>query len=59
MTFKLFKKYCPICSKEVNKENALVRFGEHLCSEEHAEAYRQKLAKEKSRAAKSGGGCCG
>lgn len=58
MAFGLFKKYCPICGKEVQKENAVVRFGKHLCSDEHAEEYRQKLAKDQSKAA-SGGGCCG
>jgi len=56
MAFKLFKKYCAVCGKEVPKEGAIVRFGAHLCSDEHAEVYRKKMAGEK---AKSGGGCCG
>ena len=59
MTFKLFKKYCPVCGDEVSKENAVVRFGEHLCSEEHAEEYARKMESEKSKAKKGGGGCCG
>lgn len=59
MAFKLFKKYCPVCGKEVDKEKAVVCFGKSLCSEEHAEKYRQKLVKEQSQTAKRGGGCCG
>lgn len=58
MAFKLFKKYCPVCGQEVEKNKAIVRFGKYLCSTEHAEQYRQKLAKEKSKKAK-GGSCCG
>lgn len=58
--FGLFKKYCPVCGKEVEKNKAIIRFGKHLCSEEHAEEHRQKLAKEESQAAnRGGGGCCG
>lgn len=59
MGLGLFKKYCTVCGKNVEKESAVVRFGKHLCSEEHAEEYRQKLAKDQSKAARGGGGCCG
>ena len=58
MISKLFKKQCVICGKEVDKKEAIVRFGKRLCSEEHAEEYRKKLAKEESKAASGGGGCC-
>ena len=58
MTLGLFKKHCPICGQDVEKEKAVKRFGKYLCSEKHAEEYREKLAKEESRTAKRGG-CCG
>jgi len=58
MGFGLFKKYCAVCGKEVLKKEAIVRFGEHLCSSEHAEEYRKKVTKERSKTA-GGGGCCG
>lgn len=58
MVFGLFKKYCPICGMEVGKEKAIIRFGKYLCSDEHAEEYRQKLAKEQASATKKGGGGC-
>ncbi len=58
--FEFFKKYCPICGKEVEKDKAVIRFGKYLCSEEHAEEYGKKVAQEESRAANRGsGGCCG
>ena len=59
MVFGLLKKYCPVCGQDVKKEKAIKRFGKYICSEEHAEEYRQKLAKEQSRAASRGGSCCG
>lgn len=55
----LFKKHCPICGVDVEKEKAVKRFGKYLCSEEHAEEYRKKLAQEESKTASRGGGCCG
>lgn len=58
MVLGLFKRHCPVCGKEVDKEKAVKRFGKHLCSEEHAEEYRQKMVKQQSKAAKRGG-CCG
>lgn len=58
MVFKLFKKHCAVCGKEVAKGEGVERFGKHLCSSEHAEEYRKKIAKESSGAA-SKGGCCG
>lgn len=57
MVFGLFKKHCPVCGINVEKEVSIARFGKHLCSEEHAEEYRQKIVKAQAKAAK-GGGCC-
>lgn len=34
----LTDKYCPICGKDV-KDDSFKRFGEYLCSEDHAEQY--------------------
>lgn len=59
MVLGLFKKHCPVCGQDVEKEKAVKRFGKYLCSEEHAEEYRKKLAKEESKTASRGGGCCG
>ena len=57
--FNLFKKHCPICGMDVDKEKAIKRFGAYLCSEGHAEEYRKKLAAEESKAASRGRkGCC-
>ena len=39
MAFGLFKKHCPICGQDVQKEKAIKRFGKYHCSEEHAEEY--------------------
>ncbi len=58
MVFRLFKKKCIVCDKEVSGGEQIVRFGEHFCSEEHAEEHRKKIAKEHSKKA-SRGGCCG
>lgn len=58
MEFGFFKKHCPICGMVVDKEKDINRFGEHFCSEEHAEEYRQKMAKEKSQHSGHGGSCC-
>ena len=58
MAFKLFKKHCAVCGEEVVRGEALERFGKYLCSSEHAEEYREKIAKEQSEVA-SRGGCCG
>ena len=68
------EKYCPICGGDV-KDLSIKRFGEYLCSEEHAEEYvkevrAQKLGKATSqreipteepprRSWGRGGGCCG
>ena len=59
MVLGLFKKHCPVCGQDVEKEKAVKRLGKYLCSEEHAEEYRKKLAQEESRATSRGGGCCG
>lgn len=56
MAFGFFKKHCPVCGMDVDKEKAIKRFGEYFCSEEHAEEYRQKMAKEQSK--QRGGSCC-
>lgn len=56
--FGLFKKHCPVCKMEVEKEGAIVRGGKYFCSEDHAEEYRKELAKEQSNTA-GRGGCCG
>jgi len=57
MALGLFKKHCPICGKDVEKDKAIKRFGKYFCSEEHAEEHRKKLTREESKRA-SGGGCC-
>ena len=36
------EKYCPICGKDM-KEDTFKRFGEYLCSEEHAEQYVKEV----------------
>lgn len=59
MVFGLLKQHCPVCGQDVEKEKAIKKFGKYLCSEEHAEEYRQKLVKEESKDASRGGGCCG
>ena len=58
MAFQLFKKHCPICGMQVDKDKAIVRFSKHFCSDKCAEEYREKLAVAEKKAAK-GGGCCG
>ena len=40
------EKYCPICGREV-KELSVKRFGEYLCSEEHAEEYVKEVRAKK------------
>lgn len=35
-------KYCPICGRDVQDES-FKRFGEYLCSEEHAEQYVKEV----------------
>jgi endogenous inhibitor of DNA gyrase (YacG/DUF329 family) len=59
MAFKLFKKHCPVCGKEVAKGEGSEVFGKRLCSQEHAEKYRSKIESEASRHhSHRGGGCC-
>lgn len=36
------EKFCPICGKDV-KDDSFKRFGEYLCSEEHAEQYVKEV----------------
>jgi hypothetical protein len=68
------EKYCPICGRDV-KDLSIKRFGEYLCSEEHAEEYVKEVRAQKLGAAApqkdarteepprrswwSSGGCCG
>ncbi len=59
MVFGLFKKHCPICGVDVEGDKAVVCFDKYLCSQEHAEEYRQQLAQEQSKVSSKGGGCCG
>jgi hypothetical protein len=43
------EKYCPICGMDV-KEDTFKRFGEYLCSEEHAEQYVKEARAQRGRA---------
>ena len=53
-----FKKHCPICGMDVQKETNLKRFGKHFCSEDCVEKYLQKKAvEEKNRPRRSGCSC--
>lgn len=58
MVFGLFKKHCPICGMDVDKEKAMKRFGEYFDSDDHAEEYRKKLAQEESKRVSKRCGCC-
>ncbi len=42
MAVETTEKYCPICGREV-KDLSIKRFGEYLCSEEHAEQYVKEV----------------
>ena len=59
-----FKKHCPICGMDVNKENSIKRFGKHLCSESCADKYviqkqeEFKKMEEEKRKHPRRGGCC-
>lgn len=54
--FNFFKKKCPICKMELEKEKDYPEeFGKRFCSEECREEYRKKLVKEQSES--SGGSC--
>ena len=55
----IFKKYCPICGMDVDKNKGMKRFGKYFCSEKHADEYGEKLEQNKSKTAGHGGGCCG
>lgn len=59
MTFKLFKKHCPICGMEVDKDKAVARFGKYFCSDNCLGKYQEKLEAAEKKATKGGGGCCG
>ena len=51
-----FKKHCPICGMDVQKENSIKKFGRFFCSDDCSEKYLQKKAKENQN--KPRGGCC-
>ncbi len=67
IVFGLFKKYCQICGMKVDKNKDIVRFGEHFCSEEHAQQFVDERKKmdiletqmKKNSKQKSSGCCCG
>lgn len=70
MAFGLFKKYCQICERKVNKSENIVRFGKDFCSEDHANEYveeqkkiesleRQIIEMNKLPRMRSNRGCCG
>jgi len=67
------EKYCPICGRDV-KDVSIKRFGQYLCSEEHAEEYVKEIraqrldnanpqgqarTEEAPRRSWWRGGCCG
>jgi len=41
------ERYCPICGREVRDLN-IKRFGEYLCSEEHAEEYVKEIRAQRA-----------
>ena len=58
-------KHCPVCGIDVKKETAFKRFGEYLCSDEHATQYLERRMEEEKRMSEErrdsrdrGGGCC-
>ena len=58
-------KHCPVCGIDVKKETAFKRFGEYLCSDEHATQYverrmgeEKRMAEERRDSRDRGGGCC-
>ena len=58
-------KHCPVCGIDVKKETAFKRFGEYLCSDEHATKYVERRTEEEKRMSEErrdsrdrGGGCC-
>ncbi len=40
------ERYCPICGREL-PDLSIKRFGEYLCSEEHAEEFVQEVRAKK------------
>ena len=42
MAVEMTEKYCPICGKDVT-DVSIKRFGEYLCSGEHAEQYVKEV----------------
>lgn len=56
MVFGLFKKHCPICNMEVDK-NGIARHGKYFCSEAHAKEYQEKMDKDE-KGTKHNSSCC-
>jgi uncharacterized protein len=56
---ELFKKHCPLCGIDVDKESGVKRFGKYFCSEEHANKFSEiKMSRETNRRDDRGFGCC-
>lgn len=54
-----FKKHCPICGIDVEKEIVIKRYGKYFCSDNHAEVYSEKkMEKQAKESSKRVGGCC-
>ncbi|HWP48647.1 MAG TPA: hypothetical protein VNM22_15940 [Candidatus Limnocylindrales bacterium] len=47
MIIQTTERYCPICGREVRDLN-IKRFGEYLCSEEHAEEYVKEVRAQRA-----------
>jgi hypothetical protein len=45
---KLIGYHCAICGKKIEKDKDIARYGEHFDSEEHAEQYAKKNAKNQA-----------
>jgi endogenous inhibitor of DNA gyrase (YacG/DUF329 family) len=52
MTPQTTERYCPICGREV-QDLDIKRFGEYLCSEEHAEEYVKEVRAQRARVTRS------
>jgi len=56
---RLFRRYCEICGVDLGKDQDLVRFGKHFCSEEHASKYADEVEQRRRTAPVEGhGDCC-
>jgi len=59
-----FKKHCPICGMDIDKEMTIKRFGKYLCSESCAQKFVEqkqeedkKMEQERQKHPRRGG-CC-